>query len=710
MANNGKGKVQGSQNFFDSYKKQIFLFGGIVIALILTIIIILVVKNNAEDKPKEDGEFGDQPSTLESTLSFSDDLYAGYFEDDIADVTITCISGTPDCYSIDGNVVTFGAVSEDSVYAISGKLKGNIVINTGDSYKFDLEMHGFSLVSKSANPIVVNSGKEVSLTAKKDHDNYIYDMRDAIDENDETLFSGAVYATVDLEIAGKGKLTVVSENNNGIHTKDDLQVKNLTLTVACNDNALKGNDSVSLEACNTELIVTRGDGIKTTNTDVSGKGKQRGTVTITGGTHVIGAACDGIDAAYDLVIDDETTSVTIYTDKYSSASKEVTATDASTYYLRATKNNYKYSVKYYNSETDYVWVNASDSYETVTTRANRPGGGGTTYYYYTFEKKADYDKLMVYMYKSSQKQGQDEEYYASSAGKSVNDSYDTVAVSYSSSSLSISWTNYTTASSQGGWGGGPGGMQDGNSDKKDYSTKGLKAGNVITVNGGTINIKSYDDAIHAGSGTTLDNGADPLGSVIVNGGTLTLYSNDDGIHADGVLTIIGGKISIENSYEGLEGTQVLLSGGDVSILSKDDGINGTATSGTAVEISGGTLYIYCTGDGIDSNSRASYSGIVFSGGSTVVISNSSMNSAIDTESGYAYSGGTVVAIMPRGMANEATHCSDFSSVGTYEKMSLSSGQTLTAQIAGATVSVKMPCSISGYVILLGDKSASVSVD
>ena len=90
------------------------------------------------------------------------------------------------------------------------------------------------------------------------------------------------------------------------------------------------------------------------------------------------------------------------------------------------------------SETDYVWVNVSDSYETVTTGGKHPGSSGTTYYYYTFEKRADYDKLMVYMYESSQEQGQDEAYYASSTGKSVNDSYDTVAVSYNSSSLSIS--------------------------------------------------------------------------------------------------------------------------------------------------------------------------------------------------------------------------------------------------------------------------------
>lgn len=176
------------------------------------------------------------------------------------------------------------------------------------------------------------------------------------------------------------------------------------------------------------------------------------------------------------------------------------------------------------------------------------------------------------------------------------------------------------------------------------------------------------------------------------------------------MKIASGTVSVTNSYEGLEGTDVMISGGFVSVVSSDDGINGTTTSGTAIEISGGTVYINCTGDGIDSNSRTSYSGIVFSGGKTVVISNSSGNSAIDTEQGYQYTGGSVVAIMPsRGMTSEATHCSNFNSIGTKATLSLNSGSYLTVKESGSTVvTVQMPDSISAMVIYLGSKSASIS--
>ena len=319
--------------------------------------------------------------------------------------------------------------------------------------------------------------------------------------------------------------------------------------------------------------------------------------------------------------------------------------------------------------------------------------------------------MQFFVYSGSMAQGQESEYVVTTDELTPSTSYDTFALTSRGSQLSYSWTNYTTTvveSAPGGrpgGPGGPGGMGEGNKDKGDHSTKGIKAANEIVIQGGTVSIKSYDDALHANNDEALENGASPLGNVTVNGGALTLYSNDDGIHADGEVAITGGSIYVVNSYEGIEGTRVTVSGGSVSVLSSDDGINATATSGEGVTVSGGELYIYCRGDGIDSNSRTSYSGIVFSGGKTVVISNSNGNSAIDTEQGYRYTGGTVLAIMPRGgMSNEATHCSNFSSIGCSKQLSLTQDRYLNATVGEAKVSVRMPVSVNALVIVLGDKS------
>ncbi len=676
--------------------------------VLILITLVSVSCQKAPDAPENVTTLS--PETLNISES---EIYDGYFEEPSVDVSVECVSGSAGCYSINGNTLTFSALNEDSVYSIKGSLGGNIIIDIGDERKLDLELHGFSIVGKTDSPITVLSGDKITITAKKDFTSYIYDMREAVDENDENAHSGAIFSEVDLEIAGKGTLNVVSENNNGIHSKDDLDVKNLTLNVICLDNALKGNDSVSIEGGVTQLVAKQGDGIKTANSDVSDKGNQRGTVSINGGTHTIGAACDGIDAAYDVVIDNETTALSIYTDKYSSSSEEITATADGKYYLRTAKTGYKYSVKYYNSDSDVLWVNVSDSYETVSSggggRPGRPRPNQATYYYYQFEKKSNYQKLAIYMYEGTQEQGQDTNYYACTPYKSLNDSYDTVAIAASyGNELSLSWTNYTTY--QGNMG-GHGGMGGGNPEKGDHSAKGIKAGNAITVNAGNVNVKAYDDAIHANAETTLENGQAPLGAVSVNGGTLTLYSNDDGIHADGTLELNGGSVTVTNSYEGLEGSAIKVAGTTVSVNSSDDGFNAADRNGSGISILDGSVYVYARGDGLDSNSRSSYSGIVFSGGETVVISNSAGNSAIDTEGGYKYSGGAVVAVMPRGgMSGESTHCQNFSTVGTTKSLSLAQGKTLTAKINGTSLSAVMPCSISSAnIIVLGDRDAAVSV-
>ena len=618
------------------------------------------------------------------------------------------VSGTDNAYIFDGTTLYFGEITEDTVYQISGELNGNIVFDVVNDYKFELGMYGFELSCDQTTPIIALSGDEISLKAKNGYDNYIYDNRDAIDESDTTLYSGAVYSLSDLELCGKGSLTIVSLNNNGVHTKDDLQIKNLTLSVTCVDNALKGNDSVEITNANTTLISKQGDCIKTTNSHINETTlNQKGTISILGGTHNLYSACDAIDSAYNVVIDDQTTVLNIYTDKYSQYSEEITATSQSTYYLRYSNTAYKFSVLYSNSTTgESEWVNVGSDYETVSSSSNRPGGS-STYYYYKFSKLSGYDKITVYMYSSTQEQGQATSYYACSSAKTINDSYDTVALSYRSSSLSVSWTNYSTSSSGTG---GMGGMQEGNPDKGDYSTKGIKSANEILINEGTIKINAYDDAIHANNdGGTLENGSTPTGNVTINGGTLSIYSNDDGLHADGKMVITNGIVNVTNAYEGIEGYNITIEGGSVSVITSDDGFNSTATTGAGIEIKGGNVYVYATGDGIDSNSTTSKGAILFSGGTTVVICNSNGNSAIDSDGGYTQSGGRVVAIMTSGGMTSETTNGTTQGMTKKSSLSLSNGGYLVVNVNGEEVlTVKMPCQMSAYVVYISSSSATIS--
>ena len=73
--------------------------------------------------------------------------------------------------------------------------------------------------------------------------------------------------------------------------------------------------------------------------------------------------------------------------------------DEDQYYIRFTYNSYQYSVKYYNSDDDYCWVNAEYH--------SKVSGGRSTYYYYAYPKMPQYSKMQFFIYDSDMKQGQD---------------------------------------------------------------------------------------------------------------------------------------------------------------------------------------------------------------------------------------------------------------------------------------------------------------
>ena len=611
-----------------------------------------------------------------------------------ATVTVRCELGTAGCAKVEGNTLTLSGMTEDSIYSLSGVFYGNIVAEGSETCKIELELQGVTVNSAAEAPLTVSGADEVTVSAKKGTDNYLCDLRAEV--TDATAISAAVWSDCDLSVQGKGNLYVCSVANNGIHTKKDLKVKNLFLQVECEDNALKGNDSVTVESGTLILIARTGDGIKTTNSDLSSKGKQRGTVAVTGGDVRIYAACDGIDAAYDVTVDESsaTVNLTVFTDRYSKYSEEVNAADKSKLYLRATTGNYRYSLYFYNDEGG-VWRNAESVKST----------GNSRYSYYTVAKPDGYEKCDLYVYTADQTPGQSDSCYAEKDDITLNENYDTIAISFSGGSMRLSWSTYGTA--QGGQE-RPGGMNDGNTDQGDRSTKGLKAANAVTVSAGSVTVESYDDCIHANNAAALENGAAATGNVTVTGGTLTLSSCDDAIHASGDVTVSGGTVNVLKSYEGIEGKTVTLAGGDISVISSDDGVNGTGTSGTGIVISGGTLYVLAGGDGVDSNSRDSYGGILFAGGSSVIISTGRADSSIDTEAGYTYKGGTVVAIgVAGGMSAESTHCSpSLSSVGTSKNVTLTAGNNLTVD---GVVTVRIPVTMNALVVCLGKTNADISV-
>ncbi|MBR1481680.1 MAG: carbohydrate-binding domain-containing protein [Ruminococcus sp.] len=228
-----------------------------------------------------------------------------------------------------------------------------------------------------------------------------------------------------------------------------------------------------------------------------------------------------------------------------------------------------------------------------------------------------------------------------------------------------------------------------------YSCKGLKASGdraeeaglepALTITGGTFNLNTGDDAVHSDANAT------------VTGGTFIIRTGDDGMHADTSLTIgtqngfeRDPDITINSSYEGLEGGTVYIYSGRQYVIASDDGVNAaggsssgsdpgagggntfnpgggpggrpggggfnpgggsSATTGNYnIYIYGGDLYVDCNGDGLDSNG-----GLYLYGGTQAVFSMKSGgdNSAIDVDGTVSIQGATIFTAGTTGMDGSA---------------------------------------------------------
>ena len=151
----------------------------------------------------------------------------------------------------------------------------------------------------------------------------------------------------------------------------------------------------------------------------------------------------------------------------------------------------------------------------------------------------------------------------------------------------------------------------------------------IIVDGARVKINSSDDAIHTNSG-----------NVLIKSGTLDLTTLDDGIHADELVKIDGGEITVNSSYEGIEGAYVEIGGGTIYITASDDGINAASDDESVNEhiiISGGTITVDASGDGLDSN------GTIYVTGGTLIVygPTTGADTGLDADGGILIDDGNV---------------------------------------------------------------------
>ena len=513
-----------------------------------------------------------EAGTFSSADMFTErDLAGTYEESGAVYVTLSDdgITGETDGVVIDGQMVT---ITAEGTYIFSGTLSEGQIVVDADNAKVQIVFDNVDITCASSAAVYVKSAEKVFVTLAEGSQNTLRNTDEyvAIDDNN---IDAVIFAKSDLTLNGTGSLTIVSAEGHGIVSKDDLKITGGTYDIIAAGHALSGKDSVRI-ADGTFILTAEKDGIHAENAD----DKEKGYIYIADGDFTITSDGDGMDASNIVQIEDGTLDITAGGGAANSLKTHESDMPG------GPGGGMPQNGEKLDGESMPQMGEKPDG-ENMTEMGKRPDGTTPP------EKPSQTDQ---------------------------SDTADETAAPDNA-------TDHQSSSAET--------TEDTTTDESGTSTKGIKAGGGMYLNGGTYQIDSADDSIHSNANITIADG------------TYTLATGDDGVHADDALIVNGGTITVTESYEGLEGLAVTINDGTIDITASDDGIN---TAGEKMELNGGYIHILAGGDGVDSNGD-----LTINGGEIYIDGPSDNgNSAIDygDRSSAYVNGGTLVAIGSSGMA------------------------------------------------------------
>lgn len=530
-----------------------------------------VVSSETETNAEETSAQSEAGSFSSADMFTERDLAGTYEESGAVYVTLSDdgITGETDGVAINGQTVT---ITAEGTYIFSGTLSEGQIVVDADNAKVQIVFDNVDITCASSAAVYVKSAEKVFVTLAEGSQNTLRNTDEyvAIDDNN---IDAVIFAKSDLTLNGTGSLTIVSAEGHGIVSKDDLKITGGTYDITAAGHALSGKDSVRI-ADGTFILTAEKDGIHAENAD----DEEKGYIYIADGDFTITSDGDGMDASNIVQIEDGTFDIT-------------------------------------------AGGGAANSQKThESDMPGEPGGGMPQN-----GEKLDGESMPQMGEKpdgeNMTEMGKRPDGTTPPEKPSQTDQSDTADETAAPDNA----TDHQSSSAET--------TEDTTTDESGTSTKGIKAGGGMYLNGGTYQIDSADDSIHSNANITIADG------------TYTLATGDDGVHADDALIVNGGTITVTESYEGLEGLAVTINDGTIDITASDDGIN---TAGEKMELNGGYIHILAGGDGVDSNGD-----LTINGGEIYIDGPSDNgNSAIDygDRSSAYVNGGTLVAIGSSGMA------------------------------------------------------------
>ncbi|TDW26439.1 uncharacterized protein DUF4353 [Breznakia blatticola] len=167
---------------------------------------------------------------------------------------------------------TTATITKAGTYTISGTLDdGQILVDANDTAKVTIILDNVDIHCETSSAIYIKNADETTITLKENTENTLsdgstYTVLDESEEPDATLFSKD-----DLVIDGNGSLTIQANYKDGIGGKDDVNIKDATISIQATDDGIRGKDSLIIE--NATLTITAvNDALKATNDTEADKG------------------------------------------------------------------------------------------------------------------------------------------------------------------------------------------------------------------------------------------------------------------------------------------------------------------------------------------------------------------------------------------------------------------------------------------------------
>lgn len=474
-------------------------------------------------------------------------------------------------------------ISEGGTYVFSGTLNdGTILVDAPKEDNVQLVLNGASITSSEYAPIVIKTAKNVFLTVADGTSNTITDGAEyAYDEQDEVSPNAAIYSKTDLIINGSGTLTVNANYNDGITSKDDLEIISGTLMITAVDDGIVGKDSISIREGQI-TIVSEGDGMKSTNEEDTTKGY----IVIDGGSFDITTGNDGIQAVTQLIINDG--DFNIVTDGGSANA--------------STDSSGNVNEKWGQRGGGRGQMPTEPSSQETTTGADSSSA----------ETVTDTDSSSAKALKADTAIG------IFGGTFTIDSSDDSI---HSNGAVRIDAGEFQIASGDDGIHSDADMLIAGGTINITKSYEGIESQN-ITINDGVIDVVASDDGVNIAGGN---------GSSSTSGrpGENTFASSS----SSGMLTINGGDITVNANGDGLDSNgSIEMNGGNVVVYGPTNDGNGALDYDQTFNITGGNLYVAgSTGMAQTPSSSSSQASVsvgftsTVSGGTKVTVSDSSGN-------------------------------------------------------------------------------------